>query len=162
MSLAHTSAMTLAILLKGPAPNRERSMPEPSAASGLAVRFCRVRSLIQARLPGAAPFLPGAAREEIERLGSALGFPVPAELAELLHICGGQDDSPRAAGPINHQHFLTVDEIIAMHSMHEPCRRRNDRTCGPALALPVDGVVATLGSVHGRRQRCALYRHRPW
>jgi cell wall assembly regulator SMI1 len=92
-------------------------MSAPSTASDLAGQFSRVRALIQTLLPDVAPFLPGARHEDIERLGSTLGFPVPPELVELLHICGGQDDPQELAGPINYQHFLTVDEIISMHLM---------------------------------------------
>ena len=86
-------------------------------STALSTQFMRLRSLIETRLSDTAPFLPGARPEDLDRLASTLGFPVPGELAELLQICNGQDDPHQTGGAINCQHFLTVDEIIDRYNM---------------------------------------------
>ncbi|RSN52552.1 hypothetical protein DMH01_40965 [Amycolatopsis sp. WAC 04182] len=79
--------------------------------------FARLRSLIERELPGAAPFLPGASERELDRLATETGLVLPSDLCALLSVSAGQDDPDQLNGPLNHQHFLTIDEIIEMHRM---------------------------------------------
>jgi cell wall assembly regulator SMI1 len=79
--------------------------------------FLRLRAVIEQRLPGTAPFLPGATDRDLERLAAATGLVLPADLCALLRTSAGQDDPDQLYGPLNYHHFLTVDEIIEMHRM---------------------------------------------
>lgn len=79
--------------------------------------FARLRRIIERELPDAAPFLPGASERELDRLATETGLVLPAGLCDLLRVSAGQDDPDQLNGPLNFHHFLTVDEIIAMHRM---------------------------------------------
>ncbi|MGW3963686.1 SMI1/KNR4 family protein [Amycolatopsis sp. NPDC005003] len=79
--------------------------------------FARLRAALERRLPGTAPFLPGATDHDLDRLATATGLTLPAELCALLRASAGQDDPGHLYGPLNFHHFLTVDEIIEMHRM---------------------------------------------
>ncbi|RSN25572.1 hypothetical protein DMC61_27740 [Amycolatopsis sp. WAC 04169] len=79
--------------------------------------FARLRSIIERELPDAAPFLPGASEQELDRLATETGLVLPAELRDLLSVSAGQDDPDQLNGPLNFHHFLTVDEIVEMHRM---------------------------------------------
>ncbi|MDA3644759.1 SMI1/KNR4 family protein [Saccharopolyspora indica] len=79
--------------------------------------FARLRAVLERRLPGTAPFLPGATDHELDRLATATGLVLPADLCALLRASAGQDDPDHLHGPLNFHHFLTVDEIIEMHRM---------------------------------------------
>ncbi|MDQ7809479.1 SMI1/KNR4 family protein [Amycolatopsis sp. A133] len=79
--------------------------------------FTRLRAAVERRLPGTAPFRPGASEQDLERLAAATGLTLPAELGALLRASDGQDDPDQLHGPLNYHHFLTVDEIIGMHRM---------------------------------------------
>lgn len=80
--------------------------------------FAEVRAALERALPApTASFRPPASRDELQRLGKALGRPVPLELAALLTVANGQDDVAGASGSINDHRFLGVGEIIDMHRM---------------------------------------------
>jgi cell wall assembly regulator SMI1 len=79
--------------------------------------FARLRNAIEQRLPDTAPFLPGATDHDLDRLATATGLVLPADLCALLRVSAGQDDPDQLYGPLNFHHFLTIDEIIEMHRM---------------------------------------------
>jgi len=79
--------------------------------------FARLRTIIERRLPGTAPFLPGATDHDLDRLATATGLALPDDLCALLRASAGQDDPDQLYGPLNFHHFLTIDEIIEMHRM---------------------------------------------
>ncbi|HET6707135.1 SMI1/KNR4 family protein [Amycolatopsis sp.] len=79
--------------------------------------FTRLRHLIERRLPGTAPFRPGATDAGLERLATETGLAPPAGLRALLRVSAGQDDPDQLYGPLNFHHFLTIDEIVEMHRM---------------------------------------------
>ena len=79
--------------------------------------FARLRNVIERGLPDAAPFLPGATDHDLDRLATATGLVLPAELCALLRVSAGQDDPDQLYGPLNFHHFLTIDEIIEMRRM---------------------------------------------
>jgi len=79
--------------------------------------FTRLRALLERLLPSTAPFLPGATDHDLDRLATATGLVLPADLCALLRVSAGQDDPGHLYGPLNFHHFLTVDEIIEMHRM---------------------------------------------
>ncbi|MEV6237851.1 SMI1/KNR4 family protein [Lentzea sp. NPDC051838] len=83
--------------------------------SDTAAEFTRLRTLIEQLLPGTAPFLPGATDHDLDRLATATGLALPADLVEMLRVSAGQDDPDYLHGPLNFHHFLTIDEIIEMH-----------------------------------------------
>ncbi|ANZ40878.1 hypothetical protein BBK82_37745 [Lentzea guizhouensis] len=76
-----------------------------------------MRALIDRLLPRTAPFLPGATDQDLDRLATATGLDLPADLVALLRVSAGQDDPHQLHGPLNYHHFLTVDEIIDMHAV---------------------------------------------
>ncbi len=82
-----------------------------------ASEFTRLRNAIERELPDAAPFLPGATDHDLDRLATATGLALPADLCALLRTSAGQDDPDHLNGPLNFHHFLTIDEIIEMHRM---------------------------------------------
>jgi hypothetical protein len=79
--------------------------------------FLRLRAAVERRLPGTAPFRPGATDHDLERLAAATGLVLPDDLRALLRASDGQDDPGQLYGPLNFHHFLTIDEIIEMHHM---------------------------------------------
>ncbi len=79
--------------------------------------FARLRALLERLLPDTAPFLPGATDHDLDRIATATGLVLPADLVALLRASAGQDDPGQLWGPLNFHHFLTVDEIIEMHRM---------------------------------------------
>jgi cell wall assembly regulator SMI1 len=79
--------------------------------------FMRLRAVIEQRLPDAAPFLPGATDRDLDRLATATGLVLPADLCAVLRTSAGQDDPDLLYGPLNFHHLLTIDEIIEMHRM---------------------------------------------
>ncbi|WP_340682807.1 SMI1/KNR4 family protein [Amycolatopsis coloradensis] len=79
--------------------------------------FARLQSLIERELPGAAPFLPGATERDLDRLATETGLDLPPDLCALLSVSAGQDDPDELNGPLNFEHFPTIDEIVEMHRM---------------------------------------------
>lgn len=78
--------------------------------------FERFRSLVERLLPENPPFLPGASEDELALLETELRMPLPAELRTMLSVANGQDRRVSPDGPIAHQRFLTVDEILFHYS----------------------------------------------
>jgi cell wall assembly regulator SMI1 len=62
--------------------------------------FARLRAVIERRLPETAPFLPGATDHDLERLATATGLVLPADLCALLRTSAGQDDPDYLDGPL--------------------------------------------------------------
>ncbi len=87
------------------------------AMNDAAREFVRLRAVVERLLPGTAPFRAGASDEDFERLAGATGLVLPDDLVALLRVSAGQDDPDQLYGPLNFHHFLSVDEIIAMHRM---------------------------------------------
>jgi len=64
-----------------------------------------------------APFLPGNGEADVARLERRVGRELPADFREFLTLHGGQDDPDWLNGPLEFQHFMTVDEMIEDYGM---------------------------------------------
>ncbi|MEV6873260.1 hypothetical protein [Amycolatopsis sp. NPDC051128] len=54
--------------------------------------FARLRAALECLLPDTAPFRPGATEHDLDRLATATGLVLPADLCALLRASAGQDD----------------------------------------------------------------------